>query len=212
MRALGDLTGSYYVNYVFVSDSLITAQNGNSQCIGGNPYRLDHVVRDMINGAAGELLTSDPWNFNQVINRTLNYNVSNAYDPYNSYLVVFIYKNNGGSMNLNTIQQAGKVRVSIVPVGIIQHSEIAMRYELLQNYPNPFNPSTSIKFSIPEKKHTDLSIYNVLGKKVDNVVSEILNTGSYEVNWNAGDLPSGVYFYTLRAGNYSKSQKMVLLK
>lgn len=213
LRALGNLTGTYYINYVFVEDSIIAAsQNGNGQCIGGNPYRLDHVVRDMINGAQGELVTNSPWNYNQIINKSVNYNVSNVYNPYNSYLIVFVYKDNGGSMNVNTIQQAAKVRVSNNPVGIIKNSEIAEKYSLQQNYPNPFNPSTSIKFSIIEQDFVELNIYNVLGEKVESLVNELLNTGSYEVRWNADNMPSGIYYYTLKTGRFSKTNKMVLIK
>ncbi len=213
LRALGNLSGNYYVNYVFAEDSIITVlQNGNGQCPGSSNYRLDHVVRDMINGATGELVTNTAWNYNQVINKTVNYSVSNTYNPYNSYLIVFVYKDNGGSMNVNTIQQAGKVRVSNIPVGIIKNSEVAETYSLQQNYPNPFNPSTNIKFSITEKSYTELSIYNALGERVDNIVSEVLNTGSYEVTWNSGNYPSGVYYYTLKSGSFTKSQKMILIK
>ncbi|HKB86521.1 MAG TPA: T9SS type A sorting domain-containing protein [Ignavibacteriaceae bacterium] len=85
-------------------------------------------------------------------------------------------------------------------------------YSLSQNYPNPFNPSTMIKYSIPEKSHITIKIYNVLGSEVAVLVNEEKPAGSYEVNFNAADLSSGVYYYTISAGNFNETRKMILLK
>jgi len=85
-------------------------------------------------------------------------------------------------------------------------------YSLSQNYPNPFNPSTMIKYSIPEKSHITIKIYNVLGSEVAVLVNEEKPAGSYEVNFNAADLSSGVYYYTISAGKYNETRKMILLK
>jgi len=89
---------------------------------------------------------------------------------------------------------------------------------LSQNYPNPFNPSTSIQYSIASRQFVTLKVYNVLGKEVATLVSEEKPAGSYEVEFNsvktlhAMSLPSGVYFYQLRAGDYNETKKMILLK
>ena len=85
-------------------------------------------------------------------------------------------------------------------------------YSLEQNYPNPFNPSTTIKFRIPESSFVSLRVYNVLGKEVATLVSEEMNAGSYEVNFQASNLSSGVYFYKLESGNFVKTNKMILMK
>ncbi|MBP1682890.1 MAG: 5'-Nucleotidase domain protein, partial [Ignavibacteriaceae bacterium] len=85
-------------------------------------------------------------------------------------------------------------------------------YSLDQNYPNPFNPSTTIKFRIPESSFVSLRVYNVLGKEVATLVSEEMNAGSYEVNFQASNLSSGVYFYKLETGNFVKTNKMILMK
>jgi hypothetical protein len=83
---------------------------------------------------------------------------------------------------------------------------------LSQNYPNPFNPSTTIQFSIPEQSFVKLEVFNTLGEKVTTLVSEELNTGSYKFNWDAKNLPSGVYLYKMQTTNFSTSRKMILIK
>ncbi|HEX2866761.1 MAG TPA: carboxypeptidase regulatory-like domain-containing protein [Ignavibacteriales bacterium] len=85
-------------------------------------------------------------------------------------------------------------------------------YSLKQNYPNPFNPSTTISFSIPEKARVTLKIYNILGSEVASIMNEEKPAGKYSVVFNAGSLPSGIYFYTLSSGKYSVTKKLVLLK
>lgn len=86
-----------------------------------------------------------------------------------------------------------------------------------QNYPNPFNPVTKIKFDVPaigkgETADVKISIYNILGERVSLLVSNALNQGSYEVEWNATNFPSGIYFYTITAGSVSITKKMMLVK
>jgi S-formylglutathione hydrolase FrmB len=83
-------------------------------------------------------------------------------------------------------------------------------FNLGQNYPNPFNSKTTIKYSVPESSKVILRIYNVLGKEIETIVSEEKPTGSYEVTWNAGNLPGGVYFYQFNAGGLIETRKMIL--
>jgi len=85
-------------------------------------------------------------------------------------------------------------------------------YSLQQNFPNPFNPATSIKYSLAEDGMVNLSVFNLLGEKVLTLVNENQLTGNYDVKLEAGELTSGIYFYKLQAGNYSKTMKMILLK
>ncbi|GAB4291618.1 MAG: hypothetical protein Kow0098_11020 [Ignavibacteriaceae bacterium] len=85
-------------------------------------------------------------------------------------------------------------------------------YSVSQNYPNPFNPSTTIKFSVPQSSKVTLKVYDVLGKEVATLVNEVKTAGNYEVDFNASNLASGMYIYTLNAGDFTVSKKMVLLK
>ena len=87
-----------------------------------------------------------------------------------------------------------------------------LSYQLEQNYPNPFNPATRIEFSIADARLITLKIYDVLGKEVATLANTTMNPGTYTIPWNAGNLPSGIYFYRLRAGQFIQSKKMTLLK
>jgi hypothetical protein len=85
-------------------------------------------------------------------------------------------------------------------------------YYLLNNYPNPFNPTTTINYQLPVTSFIDLSIFNTLGQKVVTLVSERQATGTYRVNWDASDMASGVYLYCLQAGDFVKTNKMLLVR
>lgn len=101
------------------------------------------------------------------------------------------------------------------PVGIKKESdEVISSYKLYQNYPNPFNPTTKIKFDVPEKNTTNvsLSIYDISGKSVATLVNEKLNGGTYEVSFDGSNLSSGTYFCKLIAGSYSNVKKIILAK
>ncbi len=89
---------------------------------------------------------------------------------------------------------------------------IPTKFNLYQNYPNPFNPSTKISWQSPIGGWQTLKIYDVLGNEVTTLVNEYKNAGSYEVNFDASKLSSGIYFYHLRAGSFVETKKMLLLK
>jgi hypothetical protein len=90
--------------------------------------------------------------------------------------------------------------------------EIPSCYMLSQNYPNPFNPSTSFRYSIPQTSKVVIKVYDILGNKIATLMDEVKPAGTYELTWNAADLPSGVYFYQLKAGSYMNTKKMILMK
>ena len=89
---------------------------------------------------------------------------------------------------------------------------VPSKFELSQNYPNPFNPTTVINFRIPQKEMVTLKVYNVLGQEVATLINEVKNAGAYHISFNAANLPSGVYVYSLNAGDFSATKKMMLLK
>jgi hypothetical protein len=91
-------------------------------------------------------------------------------------------------------------------------TEVPEKFMLFQNYPNPFNPSTKIKFDVPSTAETKLVIYNALGEETANLVNEKLKGGIYEVEWNADNFPSGIYYVRLFTPGFSETRKMVLLK
>lgn len=99
------------------------------------------------------------------------------------------------------------------PIGINNISvEIPKEYSLLQNYPNPFNPTTNIRFDLPKNGFVTLKVYNMLGKEIATLISKNLNAASYVVDFNAAELPSGIYFYKLQAGDFTSIKKMSLIK
>ena len=90
--------------------------------------------------------------------------------------------------------------------------ELAAEYHLGQNYPNPFNPSTVIPFSIANPSHVQLDVFDVVGRRVATLLNEPLSSGSHEVRFDAGSFSSGVYFFRIQAGSFTKVNRMVLLK
>jgi hypothetical protein len=91
-------------------------------------------------------------------------------------------------------------------------SFIPLAFSLEQNYPNPFNPVTKISYALPSASMVDLKVYNVLGQLIITLVNEEKPAGFYEIDFNAADLPSGVYMYRITAGDYVQTKKMLLLK
>ena len=85
-------------------------------------------------------------------------------------------------------------------------------YSLSQNYPNPFNQTTNIKYQITNNSFISLKVFDVAGREVITLVNENLEAGNYEIRFDTGELSSGIYFYTLTAGDYKKTRKMILLR
>jgi hypothetical protein len=93
-----------------------------------------------------------------------------------------------------------------------ENTEIPKEYSLKQNYPNPFNPVTTIGFQIPKSGITSLKIYDVTGRLIKTLVNEFKQAGNYKVDFDAGSVASGVYFYKLTSGDFVSTRKMVVLK
>jgi hypothetical protein len=87
-----------------------------------------------------------------------------------------------------------------------------LTFSLEQNYPNPFNPSTIIRFGIPSPSHVKLAVYNSIGEEVAVLKNEMLEAGSYDINFDASRLSAGVYFYSLKTDSYHSTKKMILIK
>ena len=91
-------------------------------------------------------------------------------------------------------------------------NEIPRNLGLEQNYPNPFNPATTIRYQLPLNSDVELSIYNLLGQKVATLVGKKQPAGNYQVEWNAAEFSSGVYYYKLTTEKFQKVKKMILMK
>jgi len=91
-------------------------------------------------------------------------------------------------------------------------SQTPSAFKLLQNYPNPFNPVTTIQYQLPQAETVRLVIYDVMGRQVRELVNERQTAGYYNITLDASDLSSGVYFYHLKAGEFSQTRKFLLTK
>jgi hypothetical protein len=121
------------------------------------------------------------------------------------------YTVNAGFKNPNPRRwDSVMVNISVTDVGG-NHSNPTV-FMLYDNYPNPFNPSTTLRYSISEASFTSIKIYDALGNEVSSLVNETKPAGTYEVEFNASDLSSGIYYYTLNAGSFSETKKMILMK
>ncbi len=90
--------------------------------------------------------------------------------------------------------------------------EIPSAFSVAQNTPNPFNPTTTISFTLAKAGKTTVEVFNAAGQKVATIMNANLSAGSHSVTWNAAKFSAGVYFYTVKSGDFSKTMKMTLLK
>jgi len=102
--------------------------------------------------------------------------------------------------------------LSYIPTEIEEFVGEVSKYSLANNYPNPFNPSTTIEYQIPELSFVAIKVFDVIGNEITILVDEEKPAGSYEVEFNASALPSGVYLYQLKAEEFISTKKMILLK
>jgi hypothetical protein len=102
----------------------------------------------------------------------------------------------------------------MLPTGVNDgdNSGLPQEFALAQNYPNPFNPITSIEFSLPQAGHVELKVFNVLGQTVSTLVDGFETAGVHRVEFDAGSLPSGIYFYRISHSEGAQTKKMVLVK
>jgi hypothetical protein len=134
---------------------------------------------------------------------------------------VVILSNSGNTANFNNPAYIEALSMDILKylhlsynsIGIEPiNNNIPVNYSLEQNYPNPFNPVTKISFNIPSTSMTKLSVFDVTGKEISVLVNNELKAGTYNISFNAGNLPSGAYFYKIKSGEFIDSKKMILIK
>ena len=122
----------------------------------------------------------------------------------------------GAFKNTNWCQGWTNFRPDTINYNIVGISQVSSmvpgEYKLEQNYPNPFNPTTKIRFDVPKNGLTKIAIYDMLGREVKTLLNENVQAGSYEVEWNAMNYSSGVYFYKMTSGGFTSVKKMMLVK
>ncbi|HAY34952.1 MAG TPA: T9SS type A sorting domain-containing protein [Ignavibacteria bacterium] len=117
-----------------------------------------------------------------------------------------------GRGNNGTPVHVRNITVTVTNTVNIISNESAVSFYLHQNYPNPFNPKTSIKYEMPEQELVTIKIFDAAGKEITTLVNETQPAGIYSAEWNAGNNPSGIYFYTIQAGNVRETKRMMLIK
>ncbi len=125
--------------------------------------------------------------------------------------VGFAILNGSSAADLITKNTQAKLKYATVGVQTIS-TEVPKVFSLSQNYPNPFNPVTRIQFAVPKNEIVTIKVYDLLGKEVALLVNEQKNAGTYEVDFNASTLSSGVYFYRMQAGMFTDIKKMMVIK
>lgn len=116
----------------------------------------------------------------------------------------------------NSLELVGAIINGITYGEIVSNEDIKNNliksFKIFQNYPNPFNLSTRIKYSVPQLSQVNIKVFDLLGKEIETLVNEEKPAGTYELIWNAGNHPSGIYFYQLSAADFIRTKKMILLK
>ena len=102
--------------------------------------------------------------------------------------------------------------LSSIKTEVSDNNNLPTEYKLEQNHPNPFNPTTTISYAIPEQGFVIIKIYDVTGSEIKTLVSESQNAGFYNVAFDASNLSSGLYFYSIISGRFNSTKKMLLLK
>lgn len=163
----------------------------------------------------------------------LNETISNMLD-YRSFIGSGPYNISPGSFqlvgfaivagtNLSNIKENAEIALEEWNSGIVsvEEKEVKLEFTLSQNYPNPFNPTTVIEYTIPnvdalratsQMQNVTLKVFDLLGREVETLVNENKEPGKYQVQFNASNLSSGLYFYKIQAGNFNQVRKMIFLK
>jgi len=140
------------------------------------------------------------------------YNTSNSGLPENQINAIYIDIYGNKWIGTNGRGVAVYREGGIIIVKVDDKTESTPLILLHQNYPNPFNSSTTIEFEVPQKAHVNLIIYDILGREIKTLVNKELEPGRYNLYFNASNLPSGIYLYTLKTPKFTKTNKMILIK
>ena len=196
------------IHFVVAEDLYYAGRNGISN--------HKHVMRKMIPAPGGQSFSID-------LNETKDIPQTITLDPLwdADSLSVVVFVQSTGSM---TVYQSESIDYQKLVVSVNDKSNnIPAEFILEQNYPNPFNPSTKIRFTIPsviatppergkQSQIVSLKVYDILGREVAALVNEEKTAGSYEIEFNASKLSSGIYFYKIQAGSFTETKKMILMK
>jgi hypothetical protein len=191
LRPYTDSNGLTVVNFSSSNQSVtINLTNTNLKFTGGFDPGATYWVNDLYNGTSSQVMGSDLASFQVSLS---------AY----------------GSAIYTISTEEEMVIIPVLPPIVSVEDELASipdKYYLEQNFPNPFNPITKIRYRLPESGIVSLKVYDILGNEIASLVNEEKSAGNYEVQFNATNVASGIYFYKLQAGSFIETKKMILLK
>lgn len=200
-------SSNWRVHWVVVESGISAPQWTGTQYV---PFIHDHVMRYMYPDASGSTISISQ---GQTVNIQRTITLNSAWVADNCRVIVFVQNNTD-----RKVQQVEYIEVPNIPTSIGEPiNGVPTRFALSQNYPNPFNPSTTIEYALSERSFVTIAVHNLLGQEVRTLVAEEKGAGIYRTEWNgkdnAGfDVPSGVYLYTMRAGNFVQTRKLMLVR
>ena len=173
------------------------------------------------NGADWDKISDSPWNADSSEQIKYDFDIVVIRDDNNLGDNIFTFGGDRETFNfmdptnfLNVDNDVWKYYLPDQPSSVDDKSGqiIPDEFSLSQNYPNPFNPATKVRYSIPHSSNVFINVFDILGNEVKILVNELKPAGTYEIEFEAANLPSGIYFYKLQAGSFVETKKMILLK
>jgi len=193
----------------FWSNALVLVNNGNNRpLLVWGPYPSEIAISNY------EVYRDDGSGFTKIatVNSTTYEYTDNSVTMSQPGITIY-YKVKPTQPIEAILPYTNTVNTTVVPFKIKNiNSSSIYTFSLNQNYPNPFNPTTTVAYSIKRDGYVSLQVYDILGNEVAALVNERKIAGNYLVEFDTGNLPSGVYFYTLTSGNFTYTRKMILLR
>jgi hypothetical protein len=162
-----------------------------------------NVMRKIITPAEGETISNSGTQ-----DYTKTFQLDQSWNSNNVSVVVFLQ-----NPETKEVYQSATIDYNdLIVTDIAETNQLPNDFELRQNYPNPFNPTTTIEYSLPSSGYVHLNVYNLFGQEVAALVNDLKPAGTHKVQFNAAELPSGIYFYKVDFDGSSKIRKLLLLK
>lgn len=213
-RASYSFNGTSHIQSLFVSDNKGETDSWTKKYTGFNSITIDYSETGVLYIAEeNKILISNNYGNSFSIFKNLDSTIVDIYKKPGSNLLYAATRNDIFEITPTSTNSIKDILVSVDE----EKNIIPSNFALYQNYPNPFNPSTTISYSIPILEtgyipSVQLKIYDVLGREITTLVNEEKPAGTYEVKFNAINLPSGIYFYRLQVGKFFETKKMILLR
>jgi subtilisin-like proprotein convertase family protein len=199
------------LDHTYLGDLIIslTAPNGTTKNVTANTAGSSKNILSFFNDAFDQSVTSTvylpPWGFVKPLQAFGNFSSSTA----QGYWKIKCVDNAGNDIG---VLKGWGLKFDVVSSGNNNSNVLPKEFKLFQNYPNPFNNTTRISYDVPKSTLLSITVYDISGKEVAQLVNKVHEAGSYNINYNTGNLSSGVYFYSIKSDAYNKTQKMILLK